>query len=317
MADPLIEIKDLKKYFSYKKQTLYAVDGASFKVFPQETLGLVGESGCGKTTLARTLMRLYEPTSGDIFFKGKSILKIKGKAIKNLRQDIQYIFQDPFASLNPRMTAGEIIAEPLRIYRIFNRPDREKRVQKLLQLVGLRSEYTQRFPHEFSGGQRQRIGIARALALNPSFIICDEPIAALDVSIQAQIVNLLNQLQREMGLTYLFISHDLSMVKYISNRVIVMYLGHFMEIASSDDLYDNPFHPYTQGLLSAIPIPDPLIEKKRPRILLTGEIPSPVHPPKGCAFCTRCPMAKPECFEKRPLLREVSPGRQVACHFVE
>jgi oligopeptide/dipeptide ABC transporter ATP-binding protein len=316
VTPPLIQIKNLKKYFSYKGQTLRAVDDISFDIFPQETLGLVGESGCGKTALARALMRLYEPTSGDILFKGESILCYKGKAIKSLRHDMQYIFQDPYASLNPRMTAGEIIAEPLNIHNVLNPSDRQKRVQELLELVGLRPEYVRRFPHEFSGGQRQRIGIARALALNPRLIVCDEPIAALDVSIQAQIVNLLKYLQEEMGLTYLFISHDLAMVKYLSTRVAVMYLGHLMELAPSHDLYDKPLHPYTQGLLSAIPIPDPLIEKKRTRILLTGEVPSPINPPKGCVFCTRCPKAEKICFEKRPTLREISSGHQVSCHLV-
>lgn len=313
---PLIQIKNLRKYFSYKGKTLRAVDNISFDVYPQETLGLVGESGCGKTALARALMRLYEPTSGDIIFKGESILSYKGKAIKSLRHDMQYIFQDPYASLNPRMTAGEIIAEPLNIHNVLNSSERQTRVLELLELVGLRSGYASRFPHEFSGGQRQRIGIARALALNPRLIVCDEPIAALDVSIQAQIVNLLKYLQEEMGLTYLFISHDLAMVKYLSTRVAVMYLGHLMELAPSQDLYENPLHPYTQGLLSAIPIPDPQIEKKRTQILLTGEVPSPINPPKGCVFCTRCPMAEKICFEKRPHIREISPGHQAACHLI-
>lgn len=316
MPQPLIEIKNLKKYFSYKGQTLRAVDDVTLSVFPQETLGLVGESGCGKTALARTLMRVHEPTSGEILFDGESILRYKGKAIKTLRHNMQYIFQDPYASLNPRMTAGEIIAEPLNIHNVLKPSDRSKRVQELLELVGLRPEYTRRFPHEFSGGQRQRIGIARALALNPRLIVCDEPIAALDVSIQAQIVNLLKHLQDEMGLTYLFISHDLAMVKYLSTRVAVMYLGHLMELAPSETLYDQPLHPYTQGLLSAIPIPDPVVEKKRTRILLTGEVPSPIHPPKGCVFCTRCPFAKKVCFEKRPPLKEVAPNHFAACHFV-
>lgn len=314
MKKPLVQIKNLKKYFDHKGKVLRAVDGVSFDIFPQETLGLVGESGCGKTALARALMRLYEPSEGDILFKGKSILKYKGKEIKALRHDMQYIFQDPYASLNPRMTAGEIVAEPLVIHNILNSEGRRKRVQELLELVGLRPEYMSRFPHEFSGGQRQRIGIARSLALNPRFIVCDEPIAALDVSIQAQIINLLKYLQDEMGLTYLFISHDLAMVKYLSTRVAVMYLGHLMELATSSDLYKNPLHPYTQGLLSAIPIPDPEIEKKRTRVLLSGEVPSPISPPKGCVFCTRCPLVKPICRTERPLLREVSPGHQVSCH---
>lgn len=317
MSEPLIEIKNLKKYFSYNGKTLRAVDDISLSIFPQETLGLVGESGCGKTALARALMRVYEPTSGDILFKGESILRYKGKAIKSLRHDMQYIFQDPYASLNPRMTAGEIIAEPLNIHNVLKPSERQKRVQELLELVGLRPEYTRRFPHEFSGGQRQRIGIARALALNPRLVVCDEPIAALDVSIQAQIVNLLKHLQEEMGLTYLFISHDLAMVKYLSTRVAVMYLGHLMELAPSEDLYEHPLHPYTQGLLSAIPIPDPEIEQKRTRILLTGEVPSPINPPKGCVFCTRCPLAKKKCFEKRPKLREVSPNHFAACHLLD
>ncbi len=314
MMKPLIQVRHLKKYFSYKGKVLRAVDDVSFEIFPQETLGLVGESGCGKTALARALMRLYEPTRGDIRFDGKSILDLKRKKIKTLRHDMQYIFQDPYASLNPRMTAGEIIAEPLNIHRILDPSQREERVHELLKLVGLRPEYYGRFPHEFSGGQCQRIGIARALALNPRFIVCDEPIAALDVSIQAQIVNLLKKLQEDMGLTYLFISHDLAMVKYISTRVAVMYLGHLVELAPSIDLYTNPLHPYTQGLLSAIPIPDPSIEKKRTRILLKGEVPSPINPPKGCVFCTRCPKAMPLCHQKRPQWQEISPGHKVACH---
>ncbi len=314
MMKPLFQVRHLKKYFSYKGKVLRAVDDVSFEIFPQETLGLVGESGCGKTALARALMRLYEPTRGDIRFDGKSILDLKRKKIKTLRHDMQYIFQDPYASLNPRMTAGEIIAEPLNIHRILDPSQREERVHELLKLVGLRPEYYGRFPHEFSGGQRQRIGIARALALNPRFIVCDEPIAALDVSIQAQIVNLLKKLQEDMCLTYLFISHDLAMVKYISTRVAVMYLGHLVELAPSIDLYTNPLHPYTQGLLSAIPIPDPSIEKKRTRILLKGEVPSPINPPKGCVFCTRCPKAMPLCHQKRPQWQEISPGHKVACH---
>ena len=315
MTSPLVEIKNLKKHFLVNGKLLRAVDGVSLEVFPQETLGLVGESGCGKTALARALMRLYEPTSGEILFRGDNILKYKGSEIKKLRHDMQYIFQDPFACLNPRMTAREIIAEPLNIHRVLNKHGRKARVDELLSLVGLRPEYGERFPHEFSGGQRQRIGIARSLALNPRFIVCDEPIAALDVSIQAQITNLLKKLQEEMGLTYLFISHDLSMVRYLSTRVAVMYLGHLMEIGKSHELYDSPLHPYTQGLLSAIPIPDPIIEKKRSRILLTGEVPSPTNPPKGCVFCTRCPKAEKICFEKRPALRVINNDHQVACHF--
>ncbi|MCB1075346.1 MAG: ATP-binding cassette domain-containing protein [Simkania sp.] len=316
MTEPLLQVKKLQKHFDYKGKTIHAVEDVSFEIFPRETLGLVGESGCGKTALARVLMRLYEPTSGDIIFKGKSILNYRGKEIRLLRHDMQYIFQDPFASLNPRMTAGEIIAEPLAIHNTLNLEGRIKRVHELLSLVGLRQEYANRFPHEFSGGQRQRIGIARSLALNPDLIVCDEPIAALDVSIQAQIVNLLKYLQEEMGLTYLFISHDLAMVKYLSSRVAVMYLGHLMELAPSHKLYESPLHPYTRGLLSAIPIPDPKIEKNRTRALISGEVPSPITPPKGCVFCTRCPKVEPICREKRPQLKEVAPGHSVACHLV-
>lgn len=313
---PLIQVRHLKKYFSVRGKVLRAVDDISFNIFPKETLGLVGESGCGKTALARAIMRFYEPTRGDILFDGKSILELKKRKVKTLRHDMQYIFQDPFASLNPRMTAGEIIAEPLNIHNVLEPSERENRVSELLELVGLSSEFARRYPHEFSGGQRQRIGIARALALNPRFIVCDEPIAALDVSIQAQIVNLLKKLQDEMGLTYLFISHDLAMVKYLSTRVAVMYLGHLMELASSDELYKNPLHPYTQGLLSAIPIPDPHVEKKRTRVILKGEVPSPLSPPKGCVFCTRCPKALPICHQKRPVWQEISPGHKVACHLM-
>ncbi|MCB1084539.1 MAG: ATP-binding cassette domain-containing protein [Chlamydiia bacterium] len=315
MSTPLLEVKRLKKYFPSNGEALKAVDDISFQVFPKETLGLVGESGCGKTALARTVMKLYAPSSGEILFQGKNIQSLKRKEVKQLRHEMQYIFQDPYASLNPRMTAGEIIAEPFCIHDVLNPVGREKRVQELLSIVGLRPEYQNRFPHEFSGGQRQRIGIARALALNPRLIVCDEPIAALDVSIQAQIVNLLKKLQDEMGLTYLFISHDLAMVKYLSTRVAVMYLGHLMELAPSEKLYKSPLHPYTHGLLSAIPIPDPLIEKKRDRVLLTGELPSPVHPPKGCVFSTRCPFAKEKCRLERPSFQEIEPGHHIACHF--
>ena len=317
MKSPLIQIKNLKKYFSYKGQTLRAVDDISLDIFPKETLGIVGQSGCGKTVFARTLMRLYETTSGTIFFKEENILNYLGKEIKSLRRDMQYIFQDPYASLNPRMTVGEIIAEPLNIHHVLNKSNRKKHVQRLLELVGLRSKCMDCFPHEFSGGQRQRIGIARALALNPCFIVCDEPIAALDVSIQAQIINLLKHLQEEIGLTYLFISHDLAMVKYLSMRVAVMYLGHLMELAPSQDLYQAPLHPYTQGLLAAIPIPDfPIRKNRTSHILITGEIPSPINPPKGCVFSTRCSKAQGICFEKRPKLKEIFPGHHAACHLI-
>lgn len=314
---PLVEVRDLVKTFHVKGKLLRAVDKISLKIYPQETLGLVGESGCGKTAFARALIRLYETPDGDILFDGKSIVKYSEKQIRELRHHIQYIFQDPYASLNPRMTAGEIIAEPLNIYNVLAPQEREPRVRELLSLVGLNPDSLSRFPHEFSGGQRQRIGIARALALNPRFIVCDEPIAALDVSIQAQIINLLKKLQEDMGLTYLFISHDLAMVKYLSTRVAVMYLGNLMELAPSEKLYETPQHPYTQALLSAIPIPDPEIERKRSRIILSGDVPSPINPPKGCVFCTRCPKVMPICKEKAPKWKEISSGHQVACHLFD
>lgn len=311
---PLVSVKNLKKYFPAGASFLKAVDDISFEIFPGETLGLVGESGCGKSTAGRTLLRLEEPTSGEILFDGQDILKLKPKELKALRQQFQIIFQDPYASLNPRMTAGDIIAEPLDIHKLAKGAQREDRVEELLSLVGLSPQYKRRFPHEFSGGQRQRIGIARALAVNPRFIVCDEPISALDVSIQAQIVNLLKKLQHDMGLTYLFIAHDLAMIKYISSRVAVMYLGHIVEIASSLELYTHPLHPYTQALLSAIPIPDPRIEKARSRIVLKGDVPSPVNPPTGCVFCTRCPKAQEICHKIPPLWKEVSKGHFAACH---
>jgi oligopeptide/dipeptide ABC transporter ATP-binding protein len=310
----LLDIRNLRKYFPVGKQILKAVDDVSFHIDAGETLGLVGESGCGKSTTGRTLLRLEEPTSGEVFFEGQNILKLNPKELKELRRQIQIIFQDPYASLNPRMTAGDIIAEPLDIHQLAKGRLREERIEELLSLVGLDSGCRGRFPHEFSGGQRQRIGIARALAVNPRFIVCDEPISALDVSVQAQIVNLLKKLQSELGLTYLFIAHDLSMVKYLSNRVAVMYLGHLVELATSDELYKNPLHPYTQALLSAIPIPDPHIEKTRTRIVLKGEVPSPLHPPPGCPFATRCPHAQEICHRLRPVTKEVAPGHFTACH---
>jgi len=312
---PFVQICNLKKFFSHKGYTLRVIDGVSLDIFPKETLGLVGESGCGKTTLSRTLMRLYTPTQGEIFIDGKNILEFRGKERKALCRDMQYIFQDPYASLNPRMTAGEIISEPLNIHNVLKPGEREQRVYELLKLVGLPCNYSKRFPHEFSGGQRQRIGIARALALNPRFVICDEPIASLDVSIQAQIVNLLKKIQKEMGLTYLFISHDLAMVKYLSSRVAVMYLGQLMELASSTELYENPLHPYTQGLLSAIPIPDPVIERGRTSLIIKGEVPSLINPSrKGCVFCKRCFKAMTVCHRESPVWQELSPGHRVACH---
>lgn len=312
MSKPLIQVKELKKQYG----RLEAVSGVSFTIHAGETLGLVGESGCGKSTIGRTLLRLEEPTAGEVFFEEQNVTTLRPKELKAIRQKIQIIFQDPYASLNPRMTAEDIIAEPLDIYRIAKGKKRRERVEELLSLVGLPPDAGSRFPHEFSGGQRQRIGIARALAVSPRFIVCDEPISSLDVSVQAQIVGLLKKLQKEMGLTYLFIAHDLAMVKYLSTRVAVMYLGHIVELAPSQTLYESPLHPYTQALLSAIPIPDPKVEKNRSRIVLTGEVPSPLNPPKGCAFCTRCPHAKPICHEVRPTWEEKRPGHFAACHLV-
>lgn len=312
---PLLTIRGLSKHFYTNGAVLKAVENLSFEIYAGETLGLVGESGCGKSTTGRCILRLEEPTSGNVFFEHADITALPYKELKLLRRKMQIIFQDPYASLNPRMTAGDIIAEPLDIHKLAKGKERLEKVEQLLHLVGLNPSLMGRFPHEFSGGQRQRIGIARALAVNPNFIVCDEPISALDVSVQAQIINLLKKLQREMGLTYLFIAHDLSMVKYLSNRVAVMYLGHIVELASSEDLYANPLHPYTKALLSAIPIPDPKLERNRSKIVLTGEIPSPIHPPKGCVFCTRCPKAQPICFQERPALKESAPARFTACHF--
>ncbi len=312
---PLIEAKEVSKTFGTKKHRIQAVHEISLSIYPRETVGLVGESGCGKTTLGRMLMRLYLPSQGAIFFQGKNLRTLPKHEVKALAKQMQYIFQDPFASLNPRMTAGEILAEPLKIHNMTRSPkERQEEVEKLLTLVGLSPNHSRRYPHEFSGGQRQRICIARALALNPHFIVCDEPIAALDVSIQAQIVNLLKKLQQEMGLTYLFISHDLSMVKYIADRVAVMYLGHLVELAPSGTLYSQALHPYTVALLSAIPLPDPTSYQKKKRVVLKGELPSLLNPPRGCPFCTRCPKAMPLCFEKKPPLRSVAPGHAVACH---
>lgn len=308
---PLIKIHQLQKRFGKLK----AFEVPSLEIYEGETLGLVGESGCGKSTLGRTLLRLEEPTAGEIHFEGRNIATLSNKELKLLRRKMQIIFQDPFASLNPRMTAGDIVAEPLDIHRLIrNRTEREEKILELLELVGLTSYQRNRFPHEFSGGQRQRIGIARALAASPKFLVCDEPISALDVSVQAQIINLLKKLQKERNLTYLFIAHDLAMVKYLSTRVAVMYLGHIVELASSEELYDNPFHPYTQALYSVIPIPDPQFERTRPRIVLKGEIPSPLNPPSGCIFSSRCPYATAKCHIVRPEWEERSPGHFVACH---
>ncbi|MFR1708604.1 MAG: ABC transporter ATP-binding protein [Clostridium sp.] len=320
-TEKLIEVKNLCKYFNTKKSifkkdkgVLKAVDGVSLHIRKGETLGLVGESGCGKTTLGRTLLKLYSPTAGEIFYDSKEIGKLNTKQMLPYRKQMQMIFQDPYASLNPRLTVGDIIGEPLDIYKICKGKEREDKVKYFLDKVGLDQNHMNRYPHEFSGGQRQRIGIARALAVNPEFIVCDEPISALDVSIQAQIINMIEDLQNDFGLTYLFIAHDLSMVKHISNRVGIMYLGKLVEIAESNEVYSNPIHPYTNALLSAIPIPDPDEAKKRQRIILEGDIPSPIDPPPGCRFKSRCRHAKAICGEEEPVLKEVSPGHSVACH---
>lgn len=316
-AENLVEIKGLKKHFNLgRKGVLKAVNDISFTIKRGETVGLVGESGCGKSTAGRTILRLYEPTEGEVLFEGDSIYSLSDKKVKDLRRDMQMIFQDPYASLNPRMTVEDIIGEAIDIHRLASGSKRKERIAELLGLVGLKSEHMSRFAHEFSGGQRQRIGIARSLAVEPKFIICDEPISALDVSIQAQVVNLLKDLQNRFGLTYLFIAHDLSMVKHISDRVAVMYLGKMVEMASSEDLYREPLHPYTQALLSAVPIPDPNVEKERERIVLTGDVPSPINPPSGCHFRTRCPLATQECADIDPEFRELRPNHWVACHHV-
>lgn len=320
----LVEVRDLKKHFPITRGiviqrqvgAIKAVDGISFDVLKGETLGLVGESGCGKSTTARTILQLYRPTAGEVLFEGTDLVKLKGEELRRMRRRMQMIFQDPYASLNPRMTVGNIIGEPLEVHGIAKGKERRERVQELLRLVGLNPYFVNRYPHEFSGGQRQRIGVARALALNPSFICCDEPISALDVSIQAQVVNLLEDLQAEFNLTYLFIAHDLSMVRHISTRVAVMYLGILVELTDRDSLYNDPQHPYTKALLSAVPIPDPVVEEKRQRIILEGDVPSPANPPAGCNFSTRCPVAIDRCFEEDPEFREVAPDHWCACHLV-
>ena len=309
---PMLEVVGLKKYFEVAAGTVRSVDGVTFDILPGETLGLVGESGCGKTTTGRTIVRLYDPTGGTVRFMGQDITRLSQGAMLPWRKRMQMIFQDPYASLNPRMTVGDIVMEPMAIHGI-PKDERGDRMRRLMKLVGLNGEHANRYPHEFSGGQRQRIGIARALAVEPEFIVCDEPISALDVSIQAQIVNTLEDLQTELGLTYLFIAHDLSMVKHISSRIAVMYLGDIVELAESNELYTNPLHPYTRSLLSAIPIPDPDRSDARRRIMLEGEIPSPLNPPAGCKFHTRCPNAKPECAEADTALRELRPGHLCGC----
>ena len=323
-AGDLIVVEDLYKYFpitagvfSRHVGDVKAVDGIDFSIKSGETLGLVGESGSGKTTAGRLILRLTPATRGKVIFDGRDVLTLGRTEVRSLRKEMQIIFQDPYASLNPRMTVGDIIGEPLAIHNIAKGKAAEARVQELLRLVGLQPYHANRYPHEFSGGQRQRIGIARALAVNPKFIVADEPVSALDVSIQAQVINLLEDLQQQFGLTYLFIAHDLSVVRHISTRVAVMYVGKIVEIAERDDLYDNPLHPYTQALLSAIPIPDPAIEQRRKRVILTGDIPSPVNPPSGCRFHTRCPIAFDRCKVEVPPLAEYQPGHRAACHWVE
>lgn len=311
----LIEVKDLKKYFKVgKNAVLKAVDGVNFKIYKGETLGLVGESGCGKTTCGKTVMGLYEATGGQVIFDGTDIHSLNRREKKEFTKRAQIIFQDPYSSLNPRMTVGDIIGEGIDIHGLCHGKEREEKIHELLELVGLNREHASRFPHEFSGGQRQRIGIARALAIEPEFIVCDEPISALDVSIQAQVVNLLIELQQKKNLTYLFIAHDLSMVKHISDRVGVMYLGNMVEFASSDELYAEPLHPYTTALMSAIPIPDPYAEKEKKRIPIEGEIPSPINPKPGCRFAARCRYATDQCRQETPELAEVKPDHFVACH---
>ena len=325
----LVSVRGLKKHFPISSGIVFqrqvgavkAVDGISFDIIEGETLGLVGESGCGKSTTGRTILQLYEPTAGSVRLRDEGVMheltEMKGEELRRMRRRMQMIFQDPYASLNPRMSVGRIVSEPLRIHKTMGRSEQEGYVEKLLERVGLNPYFVNRYPHEFSGGQRQRIGIARALALEPKFIVADEPISALDVSIQAQVVNLLEDLQEELNLTYLFIAHDLSMVRHICDRVAVMYLGKIVELATADELYENPLHPYTQSLLSAVPVPDPMREKQAQRIIITGDVPSPSHPPEGCNFNTRCPVRFGLCYEAPdPGLIEASPGHFVACHRV-
>lgn len=321
-SQPLLEVKNLKTYFPVRAGLLQrvvgqvkAVDDVSFSVYEGETLGLVGESGCGKTTIGRSILRLIEPTSGQVLFEGKDVLRLRGQALKALRRNMQIIFQDPYGSLDPRLPIGESIMEGLHIHNIGTQQKRYEIMLEMLRKVGLESYHARRYPHEFSGGQRQRIGIARALALRPKFIVCDEPVSALDVSIQSQVLNILKDLQQEFGLTYLFIAHNLSVVEHISNRVAVMYLGKIVEIAPREEIFRAPLHPYTKALLSAIPIPNPKI--RRERIILKGDVPSPLNPPRGCRFHPRCPWAKEICSQEEPTLREVAPGHSAACWLIE
>ena len=316
MSEYLVEVKDLKQYFPIKVGftktiPLKAVDGVSFSIKPGETLGLVGESGCGKTTVGRSLLRLYTPTGGEVLYNGE---KVDGSSIKHMRKEMQMVFQDPYSSLNPRMTVEDIIGEPLDVHKLYsNKAERREKIINLMELVGLNAEHATRYAHEFSGGQRQRIGIARALATNPKFIVCDEAVSALDVSIQAQVINMFEDLQEKLGVAYLFIAHDLLVVHHISDRIAVMYLGRIVEIADSNELNDNPLHPYTQSLLSAVPYPDPKMAKERQRIVLEGDVPSPLHMPSGCAFRTRCRYATEKCAQECPALTDRGDGHMVAC----
>ncbi len=322
--ESLLRVEDLVMHFPIYQGVIrrqvgavHAVDGVSFEIYKGETLGLVGESGCGKSTTGRAILRLYKPTGGHVYYEGTDLATLSEREMRKMRRKLQIIFQDPYASLNPRMTVADIVGEPLIVHKVASGKEVQERVQELLGLVGLNPAFADRYPHEFSGGQRQRIGVARSLALQPDLIICDEPISALDVSIQAQVINLLEDLQEQFGLTYLFIAHDLSVVRHISDRVAVMYLGVIVELAERSELYDHPLHPYSQALLSAVPIPDPVAEERRQRIILEGDVPSPVNPPSGCRFRTRCPIAEAICSEEKPAWREVKPGHFVACHLVQ
>jgi len=324
-ADVLLEVRNLKMYFPLIKGIIFqhkiadnkAVDGISFYIRRGETLGLVGESGCGKSSTGRAIVQLYRPTAGEVLFEGVDLTRLKGESLRRMRRRIQMIFQDPYASLNPRMTVGGIVGEPMLVHRLADGRERREKIMELLKVVGLNPYFINRYPHEFSGGQRQRIGVARALAVEPEFIVCDEPVSALDVSIQAQIINLLEELQDKFKLTYLFIAHDLSVVRHISNRVAVMYLGKIVEMAGSYALYDNPQHPYAQALLSAVPVPDPVVEKKRQRIILEGDVPSSVNPPTGCHFRTRCRFAMKRCAEEEPPFKDYGGEHYVACWRLE